>query len=570
MTAIKDTTTGFGLIAYNGYTFSPLRGVKVKAVPVYDEAGRKVVHIKYTLTVTAVIHGSTAGVSALATTQTRMGDLQDRLLEPGHTLFVDDIGLDEDISTYWDKKHADLIYGALPRSCSLSPIGGALAWEVVWVVEFNIKRCQGMNTSAFSAFNYETVYATNEEGLVTRTISGYFTIPNTESNGNYPVQDIEAMWRKLNFTVPICFRRLNATRRLSPNKCRIDFTITDQELSDLPYPDGIVHADVDYDWESQPPGFITWTGQLSGTMTVAPGYPPALAGQKFFIMLFSVAADLTAAAAASKGVVIPEKIRFGTKKFGRTSRFAVTFRFVGCLTEILNSSGMWKPVPGTSNASWHASMVQKNIFNLSGRGDWRQKKSDDILIDVCSGETQGRNRGNDSGVCFQPLVPYSQRISCENITKEKSWLLYENKLRGIQEQQNLLHRISQHFKGVRLQSVPVIVGDLGVPMSTGWSQQHLQDHISQYEGASDNYILMTGNAIRLKYAPEIPRLTKVGGIEVEELARNVEINPMGYFFGCTMFGARWAVLYRVKGQMSYIKPAKNKNLCFFDGEEDGR
>lgn len=570
MTAIKDLTTGFGKIEYNGFVFGPFRQVKVETTPIYDESDRVLILMKYNLTVTAVIQGSEAGVSTLTKHQERMETIQDALNVSGGRLIIEDIGLDQNIDTAFTGSTPDIDFGPKPRLMSLSPLGGAIGWQVVWTVEFTISRCFDTSLSVFfTAFNYETVYSTNDEGLVTRTISGYFTLAGVKSpigtGGTFSVEDA---WRRIQFTVPECFRRVNATRQISSNKMRMDFSVTDEEYANLPYQDFIVEADVEQGFDSIPPGFASWSGTISGSLTVAPGFPPSLAAQKFFIIMFTVAADLNAAAAINNGVVIPERISLRSQKFGRTSNFNVTFRFVGCLREIITSSGLYRSVPGTSYQSWRASMITAGVFSSSGRGNWGQNLNEDFLIDFCD-RASFAVIGNDNGTCQQSDTGYSQPMGCDNITEEKSWLHHTNSIRGIQRNNNTLHRLAQFFAPVALASLPTNVGVLGAVMALGHgSNSSARDHINQYNGAGDNFILMRGSALRMRFVPETPNLKEVGGVEVEELARNIDLKPVGYFFGCTLFALRWAILYRVKGQMTHIEPARNnKTLCFTEGEK---
>jgi hypothetical protein len=565
MTALKDLTTGFGKIEYNGYTFSPMRKVKFEAEPQYDEAGWTVTHTKYKIIVHAVIWGSD-----IAAQQAKMASIHEDLAIAGRTLKIEDIGFYTDVDT--SSTTPEVIWGAKPRVISISELSGGQSAEVIWQCEFNINTCAGnqANENAFMAFNYDVFYSTNDRGFVTRRISGYFEIAQKRSgNSRVPTKNLETFFDRVTFSLPDCFKRLSTSRRLSSDRRRLEFTVIDEELTGLPFPEGIVEADMTYDWESKPPGFINWQGTLAGTMEVAPGFAPSLAAQKFFILLFDKASQLQQTAQQSGGVVIPERLRIGTQVFGRTSRFSASFRFVGCLSEILSASGMWRPMPGTSFQKWKSSMANSGMFHPRGRYGLRHNTSDDAIIDLCASKSTA-SIGNDSGGCQQPVTDFQQQLSCANITKENSWLTYKNRLRAVIKQRGTIHRAAQEFSGVALNALTVGVSGtidqtIGKP-----AQDQAIDFIFQYEGAADNMVIMQGSAMRIKYAPDIPKLVQIGNIEVEELSRNVDTEPLASFFGCPLYLSRWAILYRVKGQMQTMKPSKNKTLCITEGENDGR
>ena len=563
--AVKDLTTGFGTLSYGGYTFGPLRHVKAKIAPEWDRARRTVTKLKWTLDVHAIIHGDNVGNQ-----EANMNAVHRALTEPRLKLTISGIGLDTSITTDRAGTKPDISWGPKPTLHALAPVGGDLAWEVNWSVEFETPPyCASANISAGEpiAFNYTAAYTTNEEGLVTRVLSGYMEIVQF-ANGRRPAANPEAAFDRFTFQLPDLFRRVSCSRQFNESKNVVEFQIIDQELSDYPYPDGLVECDVDYDLENRPPGFINWTGQLSGTMRVAPGLPKSIAADKFFIIVFDIADKLNNAAAPSKGVVIPERIGIGTKKFGRSSRFAVTWRMVACLHDILTKTGLWEPVPGTSYQSWRSSMIAAGVFHPRGVGKWRMNSNEDTIIDLCGGASS-ITLGADTGARYEPAGQPKTRLGCGNITKERSYLMFRNKIRGVQRQNAIIHKIMQVFGGA---TYSALTGDSGSEAkfpseSTGGKPK---DHIVQYQTASDDFIIMTGRALRLKFVPEIPKLTKVAGVDVEELSRNVVTEPITSYFDCPLYEARWAILYKPKGQIYAIKPPKIKELCGTEGEEDGR
>lgn len=570
MTAIKDLTssdkwngpagqTGFGTISYNGFTFQVIRNVTLSGQFVYDEAGVTVTHVKYVMGVRGFVHADD-----VATQQVRMNDLHKLLSAAGGQLVVEDIGFDSKIDTARGGVTPDLLWGAKPIDIQFRPLGGNVAWEFVWKVEFNVSRCESASAQAgrFLAFNYEVAYSTDEQGFVQRSISGYVQIAqNRIPNSRAIAWDIESAWDRIVVRVPAGFRRLSTTRTINSARNRIDFSVVDDELHDSPYPAGIIEADADYDFENQGRSFENWIATLSVTFEVAPGYPPSLAAGRFFLMMADKTAKLRAGAAAAKGAVIPLKLRISAKPFGRRSRFQVAWQVVACLKEILKSSGLYDPVPGTSYQVWSASMVNVGIWDSRGRGGWRHTTNQDAIIDICNGGAIA-DIGNDQGSSLSPTADYQYSLLCP---PGNPYIHYENEIWADQSQNVVIHRLSQLWGGIV--NSPTASNGTGMPF--GSSSSSGTDHVSQYEGTSNDFVVMTGRAIRLGKAPDVPRLVSIGGVDVEEVARQVVPKAIAQYFGCAAIGARWAILYRVKGQLSYVKPPINRDICFEDGEDDG-
>jgi hypothetical protein len=360
-------------------------------------------------------------------------------------------------------------------------------------------------------------------------------------------------------------------RHLSSDRRTLEFSVLDEEISDLPYPNGIVDADVDYDFENVPPGFIKWQGSLYGTMEVARGYANSLAAEKFFLILFEKLNQLKASADATGGVVIPQKIRFGNKVFGRRTRFAVSFMLVSCLDELVGRSGVWTPISGTDYGTWRASMDAVGLFDKRGRFQLRHQTSDDLIVDLCS-STTARSIGNDAGNLQSVSGGYTASMACFAVPKERSWLTYRNDISAIVEQSATAHRPIQRYEGIDQANTAVQTNEttLAVPMGKPKVQAQ-RELVLQFEGPSLDLVLMQGDALRLNMPADIPKLQTVGGLAVEELNRNVKPGlVVASFFGCPVYLTRWAILYRVNGQVQTVQPSQNRRFCVTKGQDDGR
>lgn len=574
---IKDLTTGFGTLSYGGYTFSALRSVQFRYEPRYDRAKRSIIAIDCYLSVTGKIHGSQAaapGTSSRATTESRMDAVAAALNRRGSRLVISDIGLSSGIDT--GTTTPDIDFGPTPTVLACSPFGGDLAWSIAWEVHFTIPpKCLSVtpvDAGATMSFEFDVTYTTTDEGLLTRIINGEIGIVNYRS-GNKIAANPEAAYDKINFACPAYFRPETFTRTLDRKRNMIQFLAVHTELTGSAFPQGIVHADLDYDLENKPPGFLQWAGSLSGTMRTAPGVPKSMAADKFFIIMFDVAAKLNATA-GPKGIVIPERIRFGSKLFGRDSRFSVQWRMTACLHEILAKSGLWSAVPGTDYGQWRASMIQLGVWDQRGGSRLKFNANDDVIVDVCDAPAKF-NLGNDGGGRASVYDSTELRLTCPEVTKENSYLFFSNAIQGTQSQNMVIHKIMQAV-GLPTQrttgdgTIAPFLASVGGAGAAAGSTGSIRDHVPQLQTKTDDFVLMTGRGLRLKFTPEIPALSSVAGVTVEEVARSIKVEPVVSYFDCPLISARWSILYRVRGSLYGVKVPKVKEFCMTEGEEDGR
>ena len=559
MSGLRDLTDPLliGTIEYNSYTMTPLRKVSTSFDPVYDSSGRSVIALDLKLKVIAIIQDD-----ARLTHQTNMADAQHKLLEPGKRLIIKGIGLSTDLDT---NTTPDLDYGPKPKILSCEPVGADLAWQIHWEVVYRLPpQCvwnRSIPPGVIIGAGHEVIFTTNEEGLVQRSISGHVDFRRARGVAFDP----ETVANRITVSKLPYMKRISFQRRFVEARNRIEYSCVDEELVDSAYPEGIIQADVNYELENQPPGFAKWTGQLSGTLRTAPGVKKSLAADKFFIILFDQAKKLRDTAKASGGIVIPERFRVGASKFGRTSRFMVTWRLIACLHDILKRSGLWEEVPGTSYVKWSNSMDDLGINSIRGASTI-QMVDQDTLVNLCENIPSGIDIGGATGLRFSNGFGKSdETLSCSEVTKENSYVFYENRIRGVQSQNAVIHRVMQFFGRTTVSG-----NDNGSASMFPNQQSGAADDVVQYQGKNDNFVLMQGRAVRLKFTPIVPHLEKVVGVPVEEMARNVETKTVAGYFDCPMIQTKWAILYRVQKQLYGVQPANAKELCFLSGEYDGR
>lgn len=560
MTNLVDYTTGIGTLSYGSFIFPPARQYRIVEKPVYDRAERAVSYVDCTLEVLCWISFSDEASEAAAVEQAR-----EYLTRPGQTLTVDNIGLGGlpvDGSAV-----IDLNWGPKPRLVSCRPAGGLLSWEIQWTCEFRISHCVtsigGVN---LTAYNYRVAYSIDEQGLTTRQIAGYAEIGQTRSagGGSGVTKNADQIWEQIRVVVPNGFRRVRSDHAISESKNRLEFVIIDQELTAEAFPPGIVDGDIDYEIGNVPPGFSRFTAQISGTLTVAKGYPYALAAQKFFLILSDRLQKLRTAVggALNEAAVIPTRIRFGRGMFSRSSRFLVEFTIVGCLEDLLNDGGVWEPLgsnAGGDYPAWAASMAQ--VWHPRGIAKLFHSPGSDTIISLCDGVSIPAI--DDQSQTDNALTGSTGLLFGCQVNEGNSYLAFENKVTYLKRETWSKHKLAQAFE-VAPPTPTDAFASTGASIGNYGTGPAARSDIIQTTGSSEEMFLMQGKSLRLKYEPAIPTLETVGGVTVREYKRIVEVVPAGNFFGCKLYRARWAILYMITTPVAggqKLVPAKNKLVC---------
>ena len=541
MTALKDDAVSAGVIAYNGFTFPNPRNVKVRGTPVYDEAGRAVIYVAYTLSVHTIVWASASSAAPVADTANYLENLRTRLFKPGQSLTLTNIGFG-DLSL--NSVDEDVAWGPKPRVCEFEPIAGLAAWDLNWTVEFSLPECGSLHSpAALLALNYEIVYSSNERGFSTRTVSGYAELPRTRNadGGRLSSNSTDFVWDRINVTLPPGFIRKTNQRRVSKDKRRLDFVIVDEELMSLPWPAGIVGGDIEYGVENVNIGFAQHVGSLSGSLETAPDKPVSLAAQVFVNIALAKIQELRASVGGNASVIV-QKLRLQRGLFSRRSTFGASFLVTGTIGSMLGKSGVWTPVAGTDYQQWAASM--KALWSGRGKAGLRSGVND-VIIDICGGAT---GFTIDDGGGSQEPPPYEPTVTFDcNVTSANSWLAYENAVRGNRSQEVAVHKYAQPYQNATASMSGVSLG----PSTTG-----LPDVI-QYQSLPSDRVLLVGRALRIDFVPDVPALVSVQGQAAIEIDRNVEVKKVADFLGCKLYFARWSILYRLASPGSQLTPPDN-------------
>lgn len=548
LVSLSDANAGWGTISYGSFTFPGIReAFSLRGEYVWDAAHRVIKYTRYHLRIHFfATHAAGSHAAAMVT-------LQRALALPRQTLTLSGMAF----GTWTISGLNDLEFGVKPLGLETTQIG-MLTHECVWECTFAIKDAAS-TPGAFQEFCYECDFAYDEAGLCTRTIAGFLEAFMVAPSVGTSIADTVDRYRdQIRVAVPVGFRRGSRNFKVSMDRRRLDFSIIDRQLDAEAPPPNCLRCDLDYEIESQPPGFARYTATLAGSIEVPSGLAPVRAAEAFMRVFIDRQQKLSRAV-GNGGVAFPVKIRFGRGMGSRESRFGVSWMVTGCLDDLLQQGGIWEPITGVNWAAWAQTMAEawgnRGTSNLMFSPTW------DALVDVSRAGNLPQIQS--VGVERAPWASGSSIFSCKDIPPEASWLFYENTLVPLREQRSVTHYPLEQYKPPSVADASV-AGLKGVIMAL--RQSGTASNVTQYQGSPVDGILMRGKSMRFHHEPAIPRLVSVAGKRVQEV-KTVYEGPkaVACIFGCTIYTARWAILYRlVDGYLGDIPELENPALCCAD------
>src|SRR5262249_49432701 len=120
----------------------------------------------------------------------------------------------------------DCLWGPFPQVTSLEWHGLTSA-KITWTVKFHTPTCLGARFDGPCEFAYGTSVSIDRHGLTMRTYQGFIRIAQNRLNPKLRrVARSADEWRsKINPPLLAGFRRIPGEFSLSPDKCRLDFSI---------------------------------------------------------------------------------------------------------------------------------------------------------------------------------------------------------------------------------------------------------------------------------------------------------------------------------------------------------
>jgi hypothetical protein len=327
MATIVNTALAGATVTYNGVQFGGSDATYPTTPPMYafrgvhryDESRRAILGVDYLLTLKCIAYG---------TTETQMGiqlaAMREKLAVPGGLLTI--LGLGSGFGTISvGGTFVDLANGPLPQPLEAVPLGQA-CWELSWAVQFFISECvEGApGALAFLAFNFNTTWRNDFEGLGQRIISGHVIIPQMR---NYAAPKTvlhvaEETRGNIVVSVPPNFQRTENTWRESDDKSRLDFTIVDEMLEGDVLPAGITAGSGSFSFSSSDDSgaMAHAVATLSMSLKTAPNQPRNLAGQVFMTAALSKQNELSSFDADTGKptiTVVPIRLSIANGKFSR-------------------------------------------------------------------------------------------------------------------------------------------------------------------------------------------------------------------------------------------------------------
>jgi hypothetical protein len=517
-----------GTLSYNGFTFEDARKVKVASEFVMDEAARTVTHVKYTITVDAIIAAITVipgGGTGQVPTDTTLEGIRVLLSKPGRTLTFINEGFGTKLIVNADGAIRDVKWGPKPKILSWESVGDAFACHVIWQVETCIPECTNAKYSGVSAINFEVLYDIDENGDTTRTISGYLEIAQTWNGTTRSLKDNADFYRsQIAPDVPRGFTR-KQTWRVSKDKSRLEFTIIDREIpSPNPYPEHVTaiegRAVSNFDFNK---GIRRFDNALDMKITPRKGMPGSYAASLFYLE-YQRRAKIAAAAGATPFLT---QLSFEEDIFGRSVTCHASWWFLAYLGDMLNASGLWTPL----NNDWTRwkKTLSADTFDQRGHAGLAQQAASDAIVDLCGSAdllTPDSQRDDKN----QPKIktPFKN----EKPKKEKSWLYYENNINVIQHNKAVVQSTMQQ-----------------APSQSGADDFYPRGEnadVVQVRGAPSYTYTMIGRASRAGYPVPKPSLISIGGVPAQASGYGeFESNQVANVFGVSVYHAWWSLSYVV-------------------------
>ena len=547
-----------GTVSYNGFTFNETTESQVEGRPVYDAAERTVVYVVYTFTIKATI---TTGPSTYDTGPT-LEDIRRRLTTPGAQLTYSGKGfggLSINVSTV-----KDVVWGPKPRLLRWKSVGSSAACEIEWACEVAIPECTAARYQfALMEVNFRLQFAIDQSGYTRRVYSGHLRIPQTRAAASARnLSDSADAYREQ--IVPALapgFRRLSQDFTLDESKCRLDFSIIDEEMPPTVPPPGVVQVEANHEIQNQHNSFHQWVGTLSASYELARDVPRRQALDFFSALL----RERVLQRAGAANVVIPVAFRMSEPEiYGRQgASFSFSYLLTTTLANIVGASGLWTPV-GTSNYSlWRTSLANRAL-HPRGNAQLRFQPSEDVIVDLCAGNVVTLSTGGLQPT-LRTLGPLP--LSFPKPTPAQSFLHYELRTVLEPEDQVVLHTAlpqQQVTLKTGSQLTATLSTDLSQSSGTSSGAARLQADTDSYEVSYTSTgpdeivqlckqptlaLTLEGKALRACFLIQPPTLTTVGGLPVTPANR--EGNGFRSWIignlGVPVVAAEWSLRYLLPG-----------------------
>jgi hypothetical protein len=551
-------------LSYNGHTFNGTTKSKVKVTNVKDRAGRVVVAQLVTIEAREILQDDDGTDAAVAIVQAQ-------LMQPGKQFVFSDGGVGAlSVNGLAALSMKDLQWGPMPIECTKANLGMGNAVEILWTVQMMLPCCQTASagsTGKIMEFNYSVRTEVPEVGLMTRSITGYFTIPMTRmANGNAIPDCADAYKGDVLKIPPIIGWKRRQEYNLSSDKRTIDFTIVDSQPAGI-LAKGCVGMRGSHSMENASTAVTAqFNSSLSMQYTLGPGQPKMLA----FLHFQTLCQDRIgwskqqARSSSPPGDAVLTRFRAieGLGEDANQVSFEAGWWYTSSRADCLINSGMFRPIPGDDPNLWSSS-VAYIYADPYGPAGLTVPASADALVSLCDGPRS-------------PVVPNSKSSSSSLMAstplgsmpapeEDSSWLYYKIEL-IIRMNPNTVRQ-----KPLPTKPTKTTQGMGDTPISTRGSQSTgLLTNVSlnqiNYGGTSSGKIvnepayppdviqqrtapswvaILRGVAIRVAYGIPLPRLVSIGGAKAiaKEPQWSTGNTPEADLWGIRVYKREWWLEY---------------------------
>lgn len=567
MAGLNSTNFSGHRVEYNGvaigggdseYSFMPHES-DMSGVHVYDDAGRTVIYIAYTLRVATYTFLKSGGSSSTGDRDTSAEKLQRLLSEENKPLTIGGMGFGK-LSI-----NKDVIWGPKPRIISFRPVGGALCHEIIWQVDFHLKPCvlsasqiaAGITAGQYLAFNWGSQFSLDHEGLLTHTVSGYYEIPRNLNS--HKIEDkisiLISDQRREDFhvPVPVGFRRVGQTYVNNAAKTRTDFSVVDVQFTADAFPVGISNAIGEYSFATNSENFHSSTATLTMALTVQPGFAMSTGGFFFLRAALKKADELRQQAIVPESsrvpVVLPTSFTVKESLWTRTTVFSMSFEVTSDLSELLAFTQVWRPLGDQTGQisdfqKWQAGRDAHRLDSPRGFSRLAELEHEDKVINACSLLNKGRKIGELRPVGSTVREFPTQRFGCpENIDVLNSWLSTSWKVVLKNEQHDSVYKKAvDGFIETAADLISgfsdVLLNGLGNDLTetiNPYIRDGTSDIVHERHGDPVTKIRIYFMGFRIKYKWQFPVVSEYGGVELEPLGSAfIEVEQTACVLGCSV------------------------------------
>lgn len=560
------TLPNTGTVQYNGVSFLAGYKTRISATPAPDDAGRATKYVEYEIEVDGYITAASG-----STTDGTLKSLRQALTQPAGALVIQSKGFGDLVANSSLSNAKDVAWGPWPEVLEWVPIGNDQTAKVTWKCKVRLPECSSQGQTRYQGpfvqFVYEVDWSIDGDGYTVVKTSGFLEIAMTRTaqGAHTPPDSADNYRANASPAVPLGFQRTAQDFKLSKDRRRLDFSITDAQLPTA-LPQNVTKIEASHHVESGighgEGAFQIWTITIEATITLAAGRPKTDAWNAFLLVLAS-------RTRGHKGTLMLYRVEVSEDIFGRTSRFSATMRSkeTQSLQEILNASGMWTPIQGTSHALWQQSVAP--YTGERGQAGLKYPASLDYIVDLCSTAPVTRNPQGQSPVLRAGARPaFANDTLLKNLSADNSWDDYVCWMEYDEDSGVVVKKplpgSSVILKAAQPGTPPsVIFGGLsdlpGVAARPGYKA--FPQDLYQQASSPTRKLRLKGYAVRLSYRIAAPQLLTAGGVQVVELSRNVQEGVVGAYAGVPLFMTTWNIEYSVPGPCNIVEyqanPAEN-------------